>query len=202
MAQSPDRTHEALCPGCGCPNASDANFCAACGAPLTWHATTDPLASVFAKGYAARRALRQPSKPIIAIGVWLWMLPLAVVSLALFIFVLASLLYGLFTFEFVYVIDALVVAVPAAVGLCISSTFLYRVTRGYMRGEGAGSSGQTGSAAGIGSALHRGQSEGAANAEHLACLTCGDSILAGVTQCPACGWSYARRRRGRTKRRT
>src|SRR5258708_24756690 len=104
MADAVDRAGQAHCPGCGHLNALESDFCAVCGAPLTWHATTDPFQTIFTEGYAARRALALPTKPIIAIGVWLWMLPIAVVSLAGLFFVLANLLYGLVTFQFGYLI--------------------------------------------------------------------------------------------------
>jgi hypothetical protein len=185
-----DPSGVALCTTCGRPNAPQTHFCAACGAPLTWHATTDPLGVALAEGFAARRALAQPSRPIITIGIWLWMLPLAVASLAGLAFVFFSLLVGLGTLDFGLLIPALVAVAPLAVGLYLSGTLLYRVTRGYFRGAGTDSGRQAGSAGGIGLARQPGQAKRQAEGEGLACLACGQPIPAGGAQCPGCGWSY------------
>jgi hypothetical protein len=191
MAEPPDLPDQTTCPGCGRPNAVDSDFCAACGAPLSWHATTDPFLTIFTEGYAARRALSQSPKPIIVIGVWLWMVPLAIVSSAGLVFVLGSFLYGLFTFQLGHVIAALFGAIPTSIGLYISGSLLYRVTRGNRPAAGARAGGQSEFAKDVGSASDPHQAESAEDGESLACLGCGQQIPTGAAQCPGCGWSYA-----------
>jgi hypothetical protein len=191
MEESPDPQAEAMCPGCGRSNALASDFFANCMAPLTWHATTDPFQTIFSEGYAARRALSQSPRPIIVIGVWLWMVPLAIVSLAGLVFVLASFLHGLFTFQLGHVIVALFGAIPASIGLYISGPLLYRVTRGNRPATGTSAGGQVGSATDAGSASDLHQAEQEEDGESLTCLECGQQIQAGAARCPGCGWSYA-----------
>jgi hypothetical protein len=191
MDEPPAPQNEALCPGCGRSNPLASDFCATCGAPLTWHATTDPFQTIFTEGYAARRVLSQSPRPVIVIGVWLWMVPLAIVSLAGSVFVLASFLYGLFTFQLGHVIAALAGAIPTSIGLYISGSLLYRVTRRDRPPTSAGVRGQTGSATGTDSASDPHQAEPEGDGESLLCLGCGQQMLPGAARCPGCGWSYA-----------
>jgi hypothetical protein len=190
MDEPPDPQNEALYPGCGRSNPLASDFCANCGAPLTWHATTDPYQTIFTEGYAARRVLSQPPKPIIVIGVWLWMVPLAIVSSAGLVFVLASFLYGLFTFQIGHVIGGLLGAIPTAIVLYISGSLLYRVTRRDRPPTSASAGGQTGSATDAGSASDPHQVQPEEDGDSLACLGCGQQIPTGTARCPECNWSY------------
>lgn len=166
---------EMFCPGCGKLNPDGTDFCPACGAPLTSHATTDPLGTVFAEGYAARRALSQPPKPIIVVGVWAWMLPIAFISVMGLIVALSYFADGVFTFQLGQVIIGLIAASISAVLLFISSTFLYRVTKKAKEVHASSNA----------------QAPQDRAPESIACLACGQSMTEGATQCPACGWSYS-----------
>lgn len=188
MTESSERSGEVFCPGCGRPNAPDMHFCTGCGAPLTPLATMDPLGSVLAEGYAARRAIAQPTRPIIAIGVWLWMLPFAILALMGALWVLAAVVDGLVRGQFGQVVAAFVAGVPVSVLMYISWTMLYRVTRGYLRQRGADSA-------------HRSaETEDETDTEPMTCLACGQPIPAGGSQCPACNWSYQDQPEGPTER--
>jgi len=190
MDESPDRLDQVMCLGCGRLNAPGKHFCEACGAPLTVHATTDPLGTVFAEGYAARRALTQPSKLIVVIGMWLWMLPLAIVSSIAAIVVLSMFVHGVYTFEFKEIIGALLAALPTAVILWISITILLRVTRSAIQAKAASklSTPESTESVDANDSAHQHQE---ADTDSTACLMCGQTIAAGINQCSACGWSYS-----------
>lgn len=71
----PSSPDDHLCPRCLKPVLADSTFCGHCGAPLTPHATTDPVQSILAEGFAVRNATARPHKPIVLIGMWLLCLP-------------------------------------------------------------------------------------------------------------------------------
>src|SRR5436190_19033863 len=137
MSESVDRPDEVICPGCGRFNAEGTHFCEHCGAPLTVHATTDPVGTIYAEGYAARRALEQPPKRIIVVGIWLWMLPLAIVSLGGLFVSIGMFVYGVLNLDLNEVVGALLAVLPSSVGLWISCTFLSRVTRRALQAKAA-----------------------------------------------------------------
>lgn len=60
-----------LCPHCLAPNEPLADFCYVCGAPITSLATMDPYKRIFVEGWAYRRAVSNPTKPIIVWGMLL-----------------------------------------------------------------------------------------------------------------------------------
>lgn len=176
MEESTEKIGKIICPGCGKLNADGTHFCPACGAPLSSHATTDPLGTVFAEGYAARRALSQPTKPIIVVGIWAWMLPISIVSVIGFIAMVSYFVEGVVTFQLGHVIIALIAGIICLVLLYISSTFLYRVTQKVKEASAV-------------NPVHTTQDD---EAETLACLTCGQAMAGNASQCQGCGWSYSR----------
>src|SRR6185312_14067250 len=91
-----------LCGSCGRPNGDDLHFCAECGAPLTRHATTDPIASIYGEGFVIRKALSEPPKPIVLIGIWLWLGPVFLAFLGLSVLMVGLLVsLGVWIFGFV-----------------------------------------------------------------------------------------------------
>jgi hypothetical protein len=161
------------------------HFCEHCGAPLTSHATMDPFATVFAEGYAARQVLHKPARPIIVIGIWAWMLPVALISMAGLLFALFSFIEGLLTLDYKFVIAGILTALPSAVIFYIAWSILSRVTRKAMQEKAQ----ESGDAA---TTIDGTESPSAlAETEPLTCLTCSQLIPAGSARCPACGWSYS-----------
>ncbi len=81
MHYAPEQSQTEICPNCASPNFENVDLCRACGAPLTSHAATDPLRSLFAEGFALRQATSNPRKLIVVIGMWLWLGPVIVMLL-------------------------------------------------------------------------------------------------------------------------
>jgi hypothetical protein len=195
MDEPRDAWDVTFCPGCGRSNAVDADFCIDCRAPLSSHATTDPVLSTFARGYAARRALSDAPHPIILIGFRLWMGLFAILSLVGSVILLATFLYGIFTLQIWPVVAALAGALPTSILLYISSSMLYRslqyrVTRKDRGKNVGGSVGQPESAGGQGAGIVPGRDQ-EENGEKLTCLACGQPMAAGAVRCAGCGWSFA-----------
>jgi hypothetical protein len=177
-----------MCPGCGSPNEEQTHFCTKCGAPLTWHATTDPLSTVFAEGYAARRAVGQPHKRIIIVGLWLWMLPVFVISVGTLVGGLVFFLEGLITLHFENTVSGLIAAGVSAVFLSFSGPMLYKGTKNYLRGRRHKSTQrQSPGATRQQTAVQAPETD---SEKPLFCLACGQAIPGDAIECPACGWSY------------
>ena len=60
-----------LCPNCLSENQPEAHFCVKCQSPLSSHAAIDPLGRIQATGDTYRKAIKQPSSPVVLIGMWL-----------------------------------------------------------------------------------------------------------------------------------
>ncbi len=60
-----------LCLTCLEPNDLSAHFCAKCGGPMTSYAATGPIERILAEGYAYRRAVERPRRPMVVLGIWL-----------------------------------------------------------------------------------------------------------------------------------
>ena len=74
--ETPDKGSPLLvCTSCGRPAESGQHMCEHCGAPMTPYAHSDPVMGIMARGFAAHRATTNPRKPIVVIGMWLWMVP-------------------------------------------------------------------------------------------------------------------------------
>ncbi len=66
-----DGKENALCSACLEGNPPGEHFCRKCGAPLSSYATTAPLEQIYSLGWMYRRALSQPTRPIVLLGIWL-----------------------------------------------------------------------------------------------------------------------------------
>ena len=105
-----------LCLGCATANPIDADFCCQCGAPLTSRASGDPYLSVFAEGFAIRKAIAGSNKPIVLIGVCL-------ISISSLAGVIASLMSG----------GGVVGVVMGLCFLALWGAIVYKMTRNYFR---------------------------------------------------------------------
>jgi ribosomal protein L40E len=177
-----------LCPGCGAQNGTSSRFCRKCGAPLAWQATVDPVASIFAEGYAARQAASKPQSLLVVIGVWLWFLPIGLFGVIGIITSVVYFVMGLLS------LDLFVIA-PTPLGLLVSVVFvyislrmLYKTTSNYLRGQVSEQPSLTASRNGQRHVLGQEGDEHAP--ETVACLACGHALQKEAATCPACGWSY------------
>src|SRR5437868_3011975 len=76
MIEQTDKSSPLLiCTFCGRPAEAGQHMCDHCGAPLTPYAHSDPVMGIMARGFAAHQATTDPRKPIVVIGMWLWMVP-------------------------------------------------------------------------------------------------------------------------------
>jgi hypothetical protein len=71
-----------LCVSCLFPNDPMANFCTECGAPLSSYAATGPFESLFAEGHLYRRAVEQPHRFVVVLGIWILFGTAALMGLA------------------------------------------------------------------------------------------------------------------------
>ena len=85
--ETSDASEITHCPHCLTILPRIAHFCAHCGMPLTFYATTAPLESVWAFGWLVNRLLTQRPTPFVVIGTW-------VISLPMLITLFAALLSG------------------------------------------------------------------------------------------------------------
>ncbi|MDF9833819.1 hypothetical protein M2103_002052 [Ereboglobus sp. PH5-5] len=77
-----------ICPCCHQHNAPHANFCVACGAPISATAAIAPFERIFAEGFLLREAaFGKHTKLFTVIAVWLIFFPMMVSVIGLFILV-------------------------------------------------------------------------------------------------------------------
>ena len=74
----PEPLGEQLCTSCAAPNEPSADFCAKCGAPISWYSKMGPFESIFAQGFILREAAGRPRRLIVVLGIWLLFLPQAI----------------------------------------------------------------------------------------------------------------------------
>jgi len=99
------------------PNATTADFCAKCGAPLSSYATTAPFERLFAEGHVYRQAAERPHRPVILIGVWALFGTVGAVGAVLLFFSPR---------------DGVMAALAGAVMLALSAMMLGRTTRNFV----------------------------------------------------------------------
>ncbi len=68
-----------ICPAGAAENVPRQDFCARCGGPLTEFAVTDPLKSIYAQGWAYRRASSSRVPVIVLLGMWAILAPAVVI---------------------------------------------------------------------------------------------------------------------------
>lgn len=184
METAAQRQKTAVFPGCATPNYEDVHFCEQCGAPLTSYAATAPFESTLARGYAYRNAVTAKPSPVVLIGVWLTMLPLAIVSGLALLGSLSFLVLAIAHLHLAGIIGAVFASGGSFVLFWISAGILVRVTRNYLFAVPDSAIGSASTPAG------RESPHGTTECESTTCLSCGESMSADDDACAACGWSY------------
>jgi hypothetical protein len=175
----PNGTALVHCTSCGKRQAGVPDLCEFCRAPLTPHAGTDPILGIMARGFAAYQATRNPGKPIVVVGMWLWMTPLLVFGLMMSVMTLSGLLHGINGGRWAQAAGALLGLILSAAFVLIPFTILVRTTEAYFRNK----SQLTESSA----------EESSTNQtdEPMSCLACGQKMAEGASVCTICGWSFS-----------
>lgn len=128
MVRSSDEL-DILCTSCGRRQAGSPHLCDYCGAPLTPHASTDPVLGIMARGFAARQGITRAKKPIVVLGMWLWLGPLMLMGLVLSSMSLSAMLQAIIDGHWLEASLALLAfAVPVAMVL-IPAAILVRIRR-------------------------------------------------------------------------
>jgi hypothetical protein len=121
-----------VCPHCLARNSARDEFCRQCGTPLTSRAVTEPMGQVYSEGDTFNKAIENPSKPIVLIGMWLICGPTALIStcaiVGVFVWPFIEPLHGV---QDVFLFCLLVVFVGGAA--VIFDTMMYRITRNFIR---------------------------------------------------------------------
>jgi hypothetical protein len=112
----------ALCPACLFPNVPDVPWCKRCGSPIGPTAGFVPTEAIFSVGCVYRGALRGHPKPLVVCGIWLIFFPG---------FLLCASRVAAFLFGQIDNVPSLLGLWLAVIGLMISGTMLYRITRNY-----------------------------------------------------------------------
>jgi hypothetical protein len=119
-----------LCPDCWTANDPANHFCEQCGAPLTSHASIDPLGRVYAAGHVYRKTVDRPPSRFAVVGMWILFLP--GILLVWWPFVLTDSSTSIYSEFGVANIVGLALAAGVA---CLYVCILWRVTSRYLRRE-------------------------------------------------------------------
>jgi hypothetical protein len=168
-----------LCTACGRRQVGSPHLCEYCGAPLTAHGNTDPVLGIFSRGFAARQATTNPRKPIVVIGIWLWMAPSVVLGLVMAAMALRAVLQGMREGRWGQAAGATLWLLVSAAMVAIPFTILVRTTEAYFNRQNA-AGGNDDSDNGAGTETQ----------ELTKCLACGQAMPEDSGTCPACDWSF------------
>ena len=113
-----------VCPSCLTENVPSVDFCKNCGCPLSSIATIDPLRRAYSMGWAYRKAAGGPIGLIVLVGMWLLLLPTAILSPFAFLQPLR---------DDVSLPARAVYAILWGIPGLASGYLLYRMTRNYFR---------------------------------------------------------------------
>ncbi len=174
----PNDSEILVCFSCAGLNRADAHFCQHCQVPLSTHATTDPILSIRSRGYALSKGSSKQQKPIVLIGMLLWVGPVFLGSFLL----LCEMIIPHSIRHPPDRIENLLLIVFVAFITWITGAILYKTLTNYRWG----SSTQNATPTAIAEAPVIGQQ--AVSAEK--CLACGQSLSSTETECAACGWSF------------
>ena len=177
MATRENQSQLLICTSCGKPAEPRQYICEHCSAPLTPYAHSDPVMGIMARGFAAHKATTAAHKPIIVVGMWLWMVPMFFIGIGLTVLGIGTLaeefrrgnLRGLF---------GLPVAALGVAFVWIASTILIRTTRSFFDRCGTRAKFE--------------ENSGAPDddSEPIECLECGQPFSSDEECCPKCGWTY------------
>jgi hypothetical protein len=168
-----------LCTACGRRQVGSPHLCEYCGAPLTAHGSTDPVLGIFSRGFAARQATTNPRKPIVVIGIWLWMAPTVLLGLMMGSMALSAMLQGIHESYWGQAAGALLGVLVSAAMTFIPFAILVRTTEAYFRQRNARSATDD-----------SGDISDTDAQEPTKCLACGQTMPDDSGTCPACGWSF------------
>jgi hypothetical protein len=176
----PPSNDEAIihCTACGRRQSGTPHLCEFCGAPLTAHAGTDPVLGIMARGFAAYQATRNPRKPIVVIGVWLWMAPVLILGLMMASLALSAVLQGISKGRWGRVAGDLLWLCFSSAMVLLPFAILFRTTEAYFRQK---------------SQLDARSAESADDEldESMKCLSCGQTMPQDANVCNSCGWSFS-----------
>src|SRR5205814_7839381 len=116
-----------ICTSCGRPAEAGQHICEHCGAPVTPYVHSDPVMGIMARGYAAHKATTDPQKPIVVIGMWLWMVPILIFGLMVICTALGIFIEERFESSWVALIG-IPVAVIGIVMVWIASGIVWKTT--------------------------------------------------------------------------
>jgi ribosomal protein L40E len=159
-----------VCSACGRPAEPGQHVCEHCGAPMTPYAHTDPVMGIMARGFAAHKATTDPQKPIVVIGMWLWMVPLLIVGLFMIRGGVGIVLEGVIEREWAGFVGLFVTVVGLAM-VWIAGGILWKTTLRYLE-------------------TNSGEEASEQDEVKVDCLQCGESFAAEANTCPKCGWTY------------
>lgn len=174
MDESGDEEAIVLCTACGRRQVGSPHLCEYCGAPLTAHGSTDPVLGIFSRGFAVRQATTNPRRPIVVIGIWLWMAPLLLLGLLMASMALSGILHGLREGRWGQVSGATLGLLAMSAFVYIPFTILWRTTEAYFREKNSDTDNKP---------------ENVEDAE-TKCLACGKMMSENAGECQACGWSF------------
>jgi hypothetical protein len=116
------------CPHCYGELPGLAHFCAACGMPVTGHATIGPLEQVWSFGWLINRLLERPPSAIAVLGTWLISIPFLLPVIPVLVFL-----------PVVTPVDelprTLIGVIPTALVAVCYGLLVVRVTWAYYRGK-------------------------------------------------------------------
>jgi len=172
-----------LCTSCGRMQVGSPHLCEHCGAPLTPHASTDPILGIMARGFAASQATTNPRKPIVVIGIWLWMAPAVVLGLMFSSATLSSTLRSIIDRQWLDFGLGLLALTASVAMVLILGAILVRTTDAFLRGKARGGDSKRDAADAVADDENREQP--------TQCLACGQAMAEDSNQCSACGWSFS-----------
>jgi hypothetical protein len=169
-----------LCTACGKQQATPADLCQFCGAPLTPFASSDWVMAPQARGFAAYQATHEPRKLIVVVGMWIWMVPMFGTGLWFTV-------VGMWHLKRALQVDGAerfftVFSIFLGIGfMWLSAAILYRSTSRFLSQPRSRAASEPNAAT---------DSEADSELEAMNCLECGKSLPANANECPSCGWSF------------
>jgi len=154
-------------------------MCEHCGAPITPYAHTDPVMGVLSRGFAAHKAVNEPKKLIVVVGMWLWIVPMFFFGVWFAVLGIGVVVEALVNRSAIG-IAGLPLAFLGLVFMWMAPTMLFRTTRNYLRGRRQPADSDSDYA-----------SDNSGSEDLVKCLECGEAFPSDTDRCPSCGWSYS-----------
>jgi hypothetical protein len=139
---------------------------------MTPYAHTDPVMGIVARGFAAHMATTNPQKPIVVVGMWLWMLPTFIGGMFMVRVGIGMLSEGATKREWFGLIGVPIIVLGLLM-VWIGGGILLKTTLRYLESSER-------------------DEQADEREETIECLQCGHSFAADADACPKCRWTYAR----------